>query len=186
MWALLKPAPFKVRKTGDPEQLLQDFELYVKTFKKFLTATGMDGQHRADHVANAEWGVCGGYVKAKSTLELVAGPDMENLFQHVGMVEDTDNFQQTLAKVADGIKKQTNQASAKFKLFQQMPQGGKAFADWFPNIREQADRCDWMGYDSKMAARDAILFQMDDKKLMKKIVSEDISFDDTVKFGLAL
>ena len=37
-----------------------------------------------------------------------------------------------------------------------------------------------------MAARDAILFQTDDKKLMKKIVSEDISFDDTVKFGLVL
>ena len=64
MLALLKPAPFKVRKTVDLEQLLQDFEQYVKTFKKFLTDTGMDGQHRPDHDAEAEGGVCGGCVKS--------------------------------------------------------------------------------------------------------------------------
>lgn len=38
----------------------------------------------------------------------------------------------------------------------------------------------------KAGARDAILYQTDDKNLMKKIVSEDLSFDDTVKYGLAI
>jgi len=36
------------------------------------------------------------------------------------------------------------------------------------------------------AARDAILCQTDAKNLMKKIISEDLNFDDTVKYGLAM
>ena len=35
------------------------------------------------------------------------------------------------------------------------------------------------------AARDAILYQTDNKNLMK-IISEDINFDDNVKYGLAM
>ena len=53
-------------------------------------------------------------------------------------------------------------------------------------IKEPAERCVWTGYDVKAGARDAILYQTDDKNLMKKIVSEDLSFDDTVKYGLAI
>ena len=53
-------------------------------------------------------------------------------------------------------------------------------------IKEPAERCVWMGYDVKAGARDAILYQTDDKNLMKKIVSEDLSFDDTMKYGLAM
>jgi hypothetical protein len=46
--ALLKPAPFVVKETGDPKQLLQDFKEYMKTFKKFLLATKVVGEHTAD------------------------------------------------------------------------------------------------------------------------------------------
>ena len=41
-------------------------------------------------------------------------------------------------------------------------------------------------YDAKAAPTDAILYQMDDKNLMKKIISEDSSYDDTVQYGLAM
>ena len=37
-----------------------------------------------------------------------------------------------------------------------------------------------------MAARDAILLQTQDKKLQQKILAEDLSYADTVKYGLAL
>ena len=63
--ALLKPAPFVVKETGDPEQLLQDFKEYMKTFKKFLLATKVVGEHTANCKD------CGACVQARATLELV-------------------------------------------------------------------------------------------------------------------
>ena len=46
-----------------------------------------------------------------------------------------------------------------------MLQAGRPISKWFPEIKEQADRCDWTSYGSKEAARDSILFQCDDKNL---------------------
>ena len=109
---------------------------------------------------------------------------MKSLFDHIGGVSDADTFEQAVNKVSEGIQKQTNQATARFKLFQQMPQGGHCFAEWYMKVKEQADRCVWTGYDAKAAARDAILYQTDDKTLMKKIIGEDLNFEDTVKYGL--
>ena len=65
--ALLKPPPFSNSKVGDPEQLLQDFAEYVKTFEKFMLATGVAGNHTDGHAE------CGGCQKAKATLDLVGG-----------------------------------------------------------------------------------------------------------------
>ena len=67
-----------------------------------------------------------------------------------------------------------------------MPQGGNHFAEWYVKVKEQADRCVWTNYDAKAAARDAILYQKDSKTLMKKIISEDLDFDNTIKYGLAI
>ena len=50
---LLKPPPFTISKVGDPEQLLQDFTEYVKTFRKFVLATGVGGEHTVDHAGRA-------------------------------------------------------------------------------------------------------------------------------------
>ena len=36
LFNLLKPAPFKSVKDGDPEALLQDFEEYVEVMEKFF------------------------------------------------------------------------------------------------------------------------------------------------------
>ena len=101
------------------------------------------------------------------------------------MVGATDNWAESLEKVSQGIKQQTNQAAARFKLMQKMPQSDSYFPEWYPRVKEQAERCIWQGYDGSMAARDAILLQTQDKKLQQKILAEDLSYADTVKYGLA-
>ena len=52
-------------------------------------------------------------------------------------------------------------------------------------MKDQADRCIWMGYGAKQAARDALLFQTDDIKLQRKIIAEDLDYDSVIKYGLA-
>ena len=145
---LLKPPPFTISKVGDPEQLLQDFTEYVKTFREFVLVTGIGGEHTADHTA------CGACSKTKATLKLVGGKDMSVLYEHVGVVEAGDTFEAAVRKIEEGIKSQTNQATAMFKLFTKMPQGGLSFAEWYPKVRDLAERCVWENYDAKQAARD--------------------------------
>ena len=38
----------------------------------------------------------------------------------------------------------------------------------------------------KKATRDATFFQMDDNKLQRKVIAENLDYDNTVKYGLAL
>ena len=143
---LLKPAPLVVRKKGDPEALLKDWEDYVKVFKEFIAATGVTGEHAEPETEGTPCAAC---VKTKNMMRLVGGDQVRTLFDHVGQTLDTDSWQETLDKVSAGIKKQTNQAAARFKLMQKMPQAGQCFADWYPRVKEQAERCDWTGYDYK-------------------------------------
>ena len=64
------------------------------------------------------------------------------------------------------------------------PLEGKAFTEWWPRVVEQAERCQWDAYDAKKAACDAILQQCDSKKLQRKIITENLNFDDIIKHGL--
>ena len=177
--AVLKPAPFVKTEAGDPEQLLQDFKEYVKRFRKYLLATGMEGVHSQDHVD------CAACTQAKASLELIGGKEVAVLMEHVGGVEEGDTFDGALKKVEEGIVAQTNQATAMFKLYTKLPQGGLSFAEWYPTVKDQADRCIWTGYGAKQAARDALLFQTDDIKLQRKIIAEDLDYDSAIKYGLA-
>ena len=129
----------------------------MKTFRKFVLATGVGGEQTVDHTA------CGACSKTKATLEL--GKDMCVLSEHVGAVEAADTFEKAMQKIEEGIKAQTNQATARFKLFTKMPQGGLSFAEWYPKVRDQAERSIWDNYDAKQPVRDAILFQTDSAKL---------------------
>ena len=106
MMLLLKPGPFAITSAGDPEQLYQDFMKYISNFKEFLLATNIDGEHSEQH-AN-----CGACKKAKATLPLVGGDDMKNLFDNVGLVEAADTFDKAIDKITNGIKGQTNHATA--------------------------------------------------------------------------
>ena len=69
------------------------------------------------------------------------------------------------------------------KLLQQMPQGGSKFDEWSKEVMKQAKRCDWSEYDESSAARDAILFQTNDQKLRKKILAENMNYEQTVAWG---
>ena len=180
---MLKPEQLVVKKKGDPEQLSKDWEDYIKVFKEFLEATGVAGDHADPEVVDAPCSAC---KKAKNMLRLVGGEQVRTLFDHVGMVEDKHSWKEALEKVSKGIQKQTNQAAARYKLMQKMPQSDSCFAEWYPRVKEQADRCIWAEYDESKAARDAILLQTQDRKLQQKILAEDLSYADTVKYGLAL
>ena len=65
-------------------------------------------------------------------------------------------------------------------------QGQKAFASWFPIVKEHTKHCDFTGYDTDVATRDAILFQTSNIKLQLKILAEDLSLADMIKYGLVL
>ena len=85
---LLKPTPLVVRKKGDPEALLKDWEDYVKVFKKLITATGVTGDHIAPEVEGAPCAAC---VKANNMIRLVGGDQVRTLFDHAGQALDTDS-----------------------------------------------------------------------------------------------
>ena len=72
------------------------------------------------------------------------------LFEHTGKVTEVDTF--AVEKIEEGIKKQTKQAMARSKIFTKMAQRGGSFAEWYPQVRDQADRYIWDGYDAKYAA----------------------------------
>ena len=180
LFNLLKPTPFKSVKDGDPEALLQDFEEYVEVMEKFFTTTGAAGEHAEPHTN------CGACLKQKAMMTLIGGKEMDGLFKHTGMVVEGDSYKNAVKKVRDGITAQTNQAMARFKLMREMPQSGRVFSEWWPKIKEQADRCVWADYGAKMAASDAILQQCDDKKLQKRIIAENLTFEHIIKMGVAM
>ena len=168
--ALVSPGPFKAKKK-DPERMLGEFKDYIKAVKDMLVVTGKEGATAA--------------VK-KAMLRSVGGKDMVSLFDHVGKVEDADTFDQAVTKIEEAIKAQTNKAMAKYKLFMGLPQEGESFSTWWTQIQEQADKCDFAGYDAKMAARDAILFQTSNNKLRKRVLAEDCDLQAVIKLGLAM
>ena len=183
--AMLAPKQFS-SKGKDPEQLLIDFDMYIKTVNNYLLAVEKDGASSKVKLA---------------TLQALGGPDMVDLLEHVGKVVlmDTraitadpinnveavaeipaDSYEEGLDKIRKGIVAGTNQAMSRLKLFHQMQQ---AFGEWSQEIVKQAKRCDWDGYDSENAARDAILYQTKDSKLRKKILAENLTFEQTVQWG---
>ena len=182
--ALLAPGKFK-GKDKDNEQLLVDFDLYVKTVNNFFITVGKDDASDKVKVA---------------TLQALGGPEMVDLLELQGKVQlvaiqadaaqgvvavAADSYEVAIKKIRDAIVASTNNAMARLKLFQQMPQQGKAFAIWGAEVIKQARRVDWTAYGDREAARDAILFQTSDAKLRKKILAENLDLERTVEWGKA-
>ena len=86
--ALLKPPPLKLSKIGDPEQMLLDWQDYVKTFKRFIEVTKIDGDHTEEHVN------CVGCKTAKNIILMVGQKELETLWDHIGNVNDEDSFEE--------------------------------------------------------------------------------------------
>ena len=81
---------------------------------------------------------------AKNILLMIGQKFLKMLWSYVGKVVEEDSFEAALRKVEAGITGQTNQAVSRHKLFTKMGQGDKDFAVWFPTIREQALRCNFV------------------------------------------
>ena len=180
--ALIAPKAFKA-KDKEAEVLLIDFDLYVKTIRNFFIATGKDTATDRQKVA---------------LLQAVGGPDMVDLVEEVGKVilvaiaadaaneveaVEADTFEQAIEKIRQGIVGKTNQAMSRLKLFQHMGQGTQKFASWHKEVFKQAKRCDWSLYNTEEAARDAIMYQTSDQKLRKRILAQNMSYQDTVAWG---
>ena len=146
--ALIAPKAFK-SKDKDPETLLIDFDLYIKTIKNFFIATGRDVVNSSNHVAAVA----------------------------------ADTFEQAIEKIRNGIVGKTNQVMSRLRLFQQMGQGSQKFGAWQKEIYKQAKRCDWSNYGIEDAVRDAMLYQTSDQKLRKRILANNLSYEDTVSYG---
>ena len=179
---MIAPKAFK-GKDKEAETLLIDFDLYVKTITNFFIATGKDTANDRQKVA---------------LLQAVGGPDMVDLVEEVGKVTlvataadvanevaavEADSFEQAIEKIRQGIVGKTNQAMSRLKLFQRMGQGTQKFASWYKEVFKQAKRCDWSTYNVEEAARDAIMYQTTDQKLRKKILAQNMSYQETVAWG---
>ena len=81
-------------------------------------------------------------------MTLIGGKEIDRLFKHTGIVAVDDTYTAAIAKVRTGISAQTNLAMARFKLMREIPQTGRVFSEWWPQVKEQADRCVWVGYDT--------------------------------------
>ena len=149
MAMLFKPPILIIRMKGDPEQLSKDWEDYLDNFRDFLEATTAAGAYDKLEVAGTPCGAC---IRSKHLLKLVGGPEVKTLYTHVGKVTVTDSWDETVVKILRGIKGQMNQAAARFKLMQRLPQNNDGFTEWYPNFRDQAGRCIWDSYDADAAA----------------------------------
>ena len=78
--AMLAPKQFS-SKGKDPEQLLIDFDLYIKTVNNYLLAVEKDDASSKVKLA---------------TLQALGGPDMVDLLEHVGKVVLTGTRIQTI------------------------------------------------------------------------------------------
>ena len=154
---LLRPEPFKCKKKGDSEQLLQDFKEYRSKMELFFTAAKAVEAHTGDPAGRSTQGhaVCTSCRQEKAMVVMLGGEEMNKLFQHVGKVLDEDTYIGAMEKVEQGIRQLTNQATARFKLFQEMHQDGRGFREWAQLVVEQASKCDWSQYEESKAARDA-------------------------------
>ena len=124
---LLRPEPFKCKKKGDSEQLLQDFKEYRSKMELFFTAAKAVEAHTGDPAGRSTQGhaVCTSCRQEKAMVVMLGGEEMNKLFEHVGKVLDEDTYISAMDKVEQGIRQLTNQATARFKLFQEMPQDGR-------------------------------------------------------------
>ena len=166
--SVCSPGVFTARKT-EPEGLLQDFVLYLKSLKAMFVITKVtDGMER------------------RAMLEAIGGIDMLWLFEHIGKVAEEDNFDQAVEKIKSGLQSQMNQAVLRHKLFTGFHQGQEDFITWHAKLVEQGMKCDFADYSSNKAVRDAIMLQTSNERLRRKLLAEDSNLDEAIKIGLAL
>ena len=131
---LLKQLPLMVKRKGDPQKLSQDWEEYVYTFNVFLEVTGTIPGHPNPEVPDTPCAAC---KKTRNLMILIGSTEVKTLFNHIGNITEADTWPRIL-EISNGIRRQMNQVTGRFKLMQRMPLNEEYFMEWYPHIRDQA------------------------------------------------
>ena len=129
---LHRSEPVKCKQMGDTEQLMQDFIQYRDKMELIFTTAQVVGAHTGDPAGRSYEAhtVCNSCKQEKAMVVMLGGEEMKKLFEHVGGVTPADSYIKAMDKVEQGIKRLTNQATARFKLFQKMHHDGRGFSWW--------------------------------------------------------
>ena len=121
----------------------------------------------------------------KAILLFRGGDDMKDAFQHVSGVLEENTFDQTIAKISNGLKSRMNSVVQRNLLLTNFPQGTKTFDRWSKEITNAGKLIYYTNYDWKQAAVDAILLQTSNPKLWERALQENVSYDDLLTLGIA-
>ena len=171
------PRVFTV-KDADPEETLERFELYLESMLKAFRLN-----RRVDPTTGAK--VNFDDQDKKDIIQLEGGPDMVDLFKHVGKVQEGDTYNEAMEKIRRALKGRGNRTAAVFKLFMGTAQGGRTFDLWHKKVYEAAKQVDWEGYNAETAAVDAIVMQTKSAKLQQKAIQDNPSYEELVKLGIS-
>ena len=121
----------------------------------------------------------------KAMLLFRGGEDMQNLFDHVGMVVEADTFDQAINKITNALKGRTNNVVQRNFLLTRHPQGTKSFEKWSMEISNAAKLIDYTNFDWKMAAVDAMVLQTSNPRLREKALNDNANYENFMKIGVA-
>ena len=142
------PGGFKA-KTAEPEATLEIFDKYEIQMQRVFRLNRRTNPVTGDRVDFTDG-------EKKDIMLLEGGVDMEDLFKHVGKVQEDDSYAQAVNKIREALKKRGSRSAAVYKLFSKNPQGSTSFDEWHRVVYEGAKRIDWTGYGPETAAVDAI------------------------------
>ena len=170
------PGGFKA-KTAEPEATLEIFDKYVVQMQRVFRLNRRTNPVTGDRVDFTD-------AEKKDIMLLEGGVDMEDLFKHVGKVQEGDTYAQAVDKIKEALRKRGSRSAAVYKLFSKNPQGSTSFDEWHRVVYEGAKRIDWTGYEAETAAVDAMIMQTSSQKLREKALQESPSYQEMVKLGI--
>ena len=166
-------------KDAEPEVTLELFEDYCKKMERMFRLQRRINPKDGSRIEFDDQ-------ERKDFIRIEGGDDMDDLFEHVGKIKDTDTYNDALDKIRTELKKQGNRTSAVFKLFNGHGQGQQSFDVWHRSVYKAAKLIDWTGYDAEKACVDAITMQTSSDKLRQKVIQENPSYTDLVKLGISM
>ena len=173
----VSPGLFK-SKDAEPEATLELFDDYCENMERVFRLT-----RRIHPTSGAK--IDYDDAEKKDLILVEGGEDMQNLFKHVGLVEDEDTYKEAVDKIKNALKKRGNRNSAVFKLFNGHPQGGQSFEAWHREVYKAAKLIDWAGYNHEKAAVDAIITQTSSPKLRQRAIQENPDYLALVDLGIS-
>ena len=110
-WArLMKPQALVIRKWGDKDQLVRDWRDYIQDFEYYRRSTKIVEVHDDPERVCSPCRTC---MKSKELIKWIGGPEAKTMFNYVGEVETTDNWQEALYKIKRGIGRQFHAQDAR-------------------------------------------------------------------------